>query len=453
MNVNENLPDRSSRVSRASRVSRSSLLRLFGPAAGIVLTLAVAVLLWSRDEGPGNLPAPVLAPLALDPSENAFARILDASRLIPAELVNPDVKKIEFMALDLVRDVELENRLVAAGRPAVPLLDRALRCVASQAPQSISPGSIGDVQSLRFLEKALQVQALALARGGRADEAIDLALLLAGAGRRLEESGGNTVFWSTGNAFLDAGARVVGLVASRYAPSDEALRRALVVLPSLRTDPATLAFAMRCEYAAFVRHVEAAGKKRAAPAGASFWQRVSAGVGNFPLFFKPRQTGDLFLAYLGQSLLLIDLPVSSRTGAPIHPRHDPRLGQRHRLNPENSVGIGLLSVVTPPWPSLLTSRLCEQSQLSLTGAVVALRLYHNRHGVLPDSLGALVPEWLPSVPRDYVDGEPLRYSREFRSVWSTGREAFVVRSVGGDVDPYEIFTRLEFAGPRARVAE
>ncbi|EIP98693.1 hypothetical protein OpiT1DRAFT_03158 [Opitutaceae bacterium TAV1] len=435
MNAIETLP----------RHPRSSLLRTVGPAAGIALICALAVLFWSRDEVSGNRPELAVAPLTPEPAENAFVQMLNASRMIPADLVDSNPKKIELMALDLVRDEELEARLSAAGRPAALLLKLALERPASQAPQTITPDTLGDIQSLRRLEKALQVQALALARSGRADRGLDLALLLAEAGRRLEESRGNTVFWSTGNAFLDAGTRIVDLIASRHAPSDEALRRALAALPSLRTDPATLALAMRCEYAAFARHVEAAGQNRAAPARASLWQSVSAGVSNLPLFFKPRQTENLFVAYLDHSLRLIDAPVSSRTGAPIHPHHDPRLGQRHRLNPENTVGIGLLAVVTPPWPSLLTNRLCEQSQLSLTETVVALRLYHNRHGALPATLDALVPEWLPAVPRDYVDGEPLRYSREFFSVWSSGREGLEVRSATDDVAPYEIFARLEFA--------
>ncbi|MEE8169011.1 MAG: hypothetical protein V3T70_00550 [Phycisphaerae bacterium] len=44
-----------------------------------------------------------------------------------------------------------------------------------------------------------------------------------------------------------------------------------------------------------------------------------------------------------------------------------------------------------------------------SAAMIALAQYHRRHGRYPDSLSELVPEFLPAVPIDVVDGEPLRY--------------------------------------------
>ncbi len=42
-------------------------------------------------------------------------------------------------------------------------------------------------------------------------------------------------------------------------------------------------------------------------------------------------------------------------------------------------------------------------------AAIALKRYQLRHETLPKDLGALVPEFLPGLPRDPVDGQPLRY--------------------------------------------
>ena len=42
---------------------------------------------------------------------------------------------------------------------------------------------------------------------------------------------------------------------------------------------------------------------------------------------------------------------------------------------------------------------------------IALKRYQLRHGDYPADLTALVPEFVPSVPRDPVDGQPLRYRR------------------------------------------
>jgi hypothetical protein len=55
---------------------------------------------------------------------------------------------------------------------------------------------------------------------------------------------------------------------------------------------------------------------------------------------------------------------------------------------------------------------------------VAVERYRLRHGVWPDTLGALIPELLPAVPTDAFDGQPLRYR-----LLSDG---VVIYSVGAD---------------------
>ena len=54
-----------------------------------------------------------------------------------------------------------------------------------------------------------------------------------------------------------------------------------------------------------------------------------------------------------------------------------------------------------------------RAQTSVDEAAVACALERYRlvHGQLPDTLPALVPEFLASVPHDVIDGEPLRYRR------------------------------------------
>jgi len=45
----------------------------------------------------------------------------------------------------------------------------------------------------------------------------------------------------------------------------------------------------------------------------------------------------------------------------------------------------------------------------LTVTAIALKRFQLRQGNYPQDLNALVPEFLSSVPRDPVDGQPLRY--------------------------------------------
>ena len=54
-------------------------------------------------------------------------------------------------------------------------------------------------------------------------------------------------------------------------------------------------------------------------------------------------------------------------------------------------------------------------------------LWHRReHGVWPESLDTLAPQWLPEVPVDRITGRPLKYQ--------IVRDRPVVYSVGNDGD-------------------
>jgi hypothetical protein len=64
--------------------------------------------------------------------------------------------------------------------------------------------------------------------------------------------------------------------------------------------------------------------------------------------------------------------------------------------------------------------------LVLTG--IALERYRLKHGTIPQTLEALVPEFLPEVPKDIYDGEPLRYqvlpdgAPHVWSIWPSGKD-------------------------------
>lgn len=61
----------------------------------------------------------------------------------------------------------------------------------------------------------------------------------------------------------------------------------------------------------------------------------------------------------------------------------------------------------------------------LTISAIALKRYQLRHGNLPENLSALVPEILSAVPRDPIDGAPMRYQKN-----SDG--TFLLYAIGSD---------------------
>lgn len=71
----------------------------------------------------------------------------------------------------------------------------------------------------------------------------------------------------------------------------------------------------------------------------------------------------------------------------------------------------------------------------LTITAIALRRYRLRHGDYPADLSALAPEFLSAIPRDPVDGQPLRYRRNPDGtflLYSIGKDG---KDNGGDPTP------------------
>ena len=67
--------------------------------------------------------------------------------------------------------------------------------------------------------------------------------------------------------------------------------------------------------------------------------------------------------------------------------------------------------------------------MSAAEVVVAAELYRRKTGHRPESLDALVPEFLPSVPTDPFDhGAALKYDAERGIVWTAGAD----RTFNGD---------------------
>ena len=70
-----------------------------------------------------------------------------------------------------------------------------------------------------------------------------------------------------------------------------------------------------------------------------------------------------------------------------------------------------------------------QTQREMILAGIALHRYRRRHGDWPTNLSQLQPAFLQAVPVDYMDGQPLRYSRKDDG-------SFLLYSVGKDMQDY-----------------
>jgi hypothetical protein len=85
----------------------------------------------------------------------------------------------------------------------------------------------------------------------------------------------------------------------------------------------------------------------------------------------------------------------------------------------NAVGeIIYMMSAAPVAESAVRRKSSEHVQIKVTATFLALKAYQLNHGRLPAELSELVPQFLSAVPMDDFDGQPLRYDRERKILYS-----------------------------------
>jgi len=95
----------------------------------------------------------------------------------------------------------------------------------------------------------------------------------------------------------------------------------------------------------------------------------------------------------------------------------------------------LSKLLLPALNRAILSAMRSETQRELTVTAIALKRYQLRTGKLPPTLEALIPEFLPVLPIDYMDGKPLRYRPNADgtfALYSVGEDG---RDDGGDSNP------------------
>jgi hypothetical protein len=86
----------------------------------------------------------------------------------------------------------------------------------------------------------------------------------------------------------------------------------------------------------------------------------------------------------------------------------------------NGLGKVLFFSFAPTSDRVISKKCYIQAYVASLRLKIALRLYEQKHGQLPDNLTALVPEYLNEVPQDPYDGNQFRYSKAGRKIWTIG---------------------------------
>jgi hypothetical protein len=97
----------------------------------------------------------------------------------------------------------------------------------------------------------------------------------------------------------------------------------------------------------------------------------------------------------------------------------------------------LFKVNAPDYREFFLARCAQDTALSATQTMIALKAYRDQNGYLPEVLDEVVPQFLAAIPRDAFDGNPIRYSRSRRLIYSVGSDGVEWSESGAEPGAYK----------------
>ena len=422
---------------------------MISTAFGLVVLAGALWLFLSSDEPPPDVRDFNVKPLKLSDDENACAFVARATALVKASTFRNEETKIGEMLTGKAWDAALVRQWLNGTDEIWALWEQAARTPQGQIPlntdpryPSLSPTLVLDLHQLA------QLRAWDLARSGDPEGAIQSLFSSLQVAQRLQQSRGKFIFYLVGTGIKRTSQDSLRAIALEFKPSATILRQILQQLEAARPDEVSFANGLKSEFRFLDDSLEDLKKQSASDSG--FWADLALRTGlQIPRFYKPNQTHRIFAEAIRKDIGAIDHAVG--TPGQLRTAEYAGIAQEGMIFSNNLIGRLLLRSGSWVEESNLLFRLKEQSNLSANEAFFALWLYHREHGELPVTLDALVPGYLPAVPRDYLDGQPIRYSRTLRAVWSVGFHHFNVTGHAPATDEIkdEICLPLDFAAPPA----
>ncbi len=345
------------------------------------------------------------------------------------------------------------ERIAKWGADLDAVADRARVIAAMPLAQGSRPRSFAEIMpsaELREVTRHLLLAAWVRWETGRRDEAAEVVGVAWKLGLMVRDARGPLIDYLIGIAGMGMSEEAMRQMAARAEVEAGQVRAWLGVLSSVEPWGDSYAHTLKNEASLVLRLLSdhTAGEAAESRWGGAVVVAVAKTRVLFPLIYKRNITVGIYADHVRHQLgvpelKMADLLKQSRglSGCP----HCDGLLEDWWRRPYNLYGQVLVSMVAPSFSSISQTRLNSFSRTSLTRTFLALRLWHLERGALPERLDELVPEYLPAVPVDYVDGAPIRYSRELGVVWSAGEKNLVISAADQEIHPREMVGWLTFA--------
>jgi hypothetical protein len=412
------------------RISTWKAFGLFCLAAFLIL-LGVVFIPWdvkAPDDADLELPTPSLA-LA----DNGFVWLEKAGLgLVDNFPSRPSGDGLDRWDGDLISEIESPHgkwdpifaaEVLAANAAVFLDIEKGLACRQFTIPRSISAKD-----RLVYLQKHKKLGSLLRLKSKRAQLAGDpagaaqAALQAFRLGQVITDNSHNLIEWLVGTLAERLALSPLQDLATDAKTPETVLVKILAPLDERRLEAIDAGYqnAVRGEYALRRQLIQdfQAGKYRNWYAG---WMQAGRFV---PYMLKPNMTArDLAAccrhymknASLPRSRMMPGYPGQSSTPASV-------VGKMWKYAWVNSVGMAIFREEAEVLGPALEKKFPLLTTLAALRLQIALRLYEQKHGRLPETLGELVPEFLPAVPNDPYDDQPFRYSKARKLVWSVGQD-------------------------------
>ena len=361
---------------------------------------------------------PVQASLAED--DNAWPALLAAAEHLrwPAELG----KRSGHFAAPDTWEADRVAELLAENQEAWRWLETALARDGIRVP---APQAFADdydyLADWRRLATLALIRAEDLFRSGREAEAVAAVIEVVRLGHTLQDSGGVLIHYLVGASISRAALEKLQALTAQTSLPPEALRESIRQLAPCGVSTEGLANVLKNEYRMTLEFLVdlAAGRVNEAPISA--WGQLAMGIGSKP-FFSIARSRERLAGLARAAVADVDRPYADtgRAGRAV-PTEDP--SPLRLILSGNAIGNVLIDMLSPAWERVLINKCREQVRHRATLLLLALKAYHAEHGDLPDTLEELVPKYLTAVPLDDFDGQPLRYLKAERRIYSVGAQS------------------------------
>ncbi|MFW6189693.1 MAG: hypothetical protein ACOC7T_04590 [Planctomycetota bacterium] len=397
-----------------------------------LIGLAVCLLgyLWTKDAAPPDVSDLRVERPDLPDEQNAWSYFRKAG----IEANWPDYREEReedeklSAALELEEwDEELVEKWLERNAEALETWRRGLRQNESVAPKMKVGALMPELEGMRTLAQLAVLRAAYLHRQGRDYAAFEECLRTIRFGHRIQNSRGPLLHYFVGNAVKAIGVYTWLRLLPEAELAPDALREFARELQKYQRNEEGLKNTFRTEYEYQEQTVEqiSSGRFGAPELGmdrARYREMMSRGFGR--LFWKPNATRRLLARMIRVSVDNVPrtLAETDFSEMPETPEVEGPFSIARLTVSGNSIGRILIPMLKPAYERVQEQKCRSRLEIAVLRTMLALKAHKVRTGRLPESLRELVPQYLPRMPADPFDGEPLRYSREKRIVYSVGQD-------------------------------